>query len=227
MVGIPIPINSVGELPLEYLDGTDQFKSKAKYANALEILAQYQKKEDSKELREVVFHRFEALKHYKNILENITRDIELENYIEAERMSSLLIKLAIEGLRYYQTYDWLLLRTIVSMGYLGWMVYSLVFIFRFYSTKTNSTLKLLPRGRYLFASVIVFALGSILLYKKESPPSYFAYWLFPVIFWASIIENQNFIRSSLHSALSAKNRYSLYYTLLYVATLEFLVSFLT
>ena len=43
-----------------------------------------------------------------------------------------MIDTCLQGLRYYQTYDWLFLRSIVSFGYIGWIVYSTLFILRAY-----------------------------------------------------------------------------------------------
>ena len=212
-------MNSVGELSTVYLSNDSKFKAEAKFANAQEILAQYKKKESEKERTELVFQSYQGLKQMNFDLNQIKQFLEDGKYSKAEILSSKLIKLAIEGMRYYQTYDWLLLRTIVCLGYLGWIAYSLVFIF-----SSSSKTTLFPRRMYLLASIIIFATGGFLLYKKESPPSYYAYWFFPVVFWIRLLEKSQFIRSSLHSALSKKNRRILYHTIFYILTLEFLVS---
>lgn len=45
LVGLDFPVNSVGELPLEFLDADDETKAKAAWANAREILEMYRVKE--------------------------------------------------------------------------------------------------------------------------------------------------------------------------------------
>lgn len=45
LVGIDFPVNSVGELPLEYLDASDEVKAEAIFTNARQILEQYKVKE--------------------------------------------------------------------------------------------------------------------------------------------------------------------------------------
>lgn len=44
LVGINLPVNSVGELPLSYLNSTEYDKAEAAFANARQILEQYQVK---------------------------------------------------------------------------------------------------------------------------------------------------------------------------------------
>uniref|UniRef100_A0A8C4RL38 GPI ethanolamine phosphate transferase 1 n=1 Tax=Erpetoichthys calabaricus TaxID=27687 RepID=A0A8C4RL38_ERPCA len=41
LIGVPLPLNSVGVLPLELLNNTDLFKAESMYSNALQILEQY------------------------------------------------------------------------------------------------------------------------------------------------------------------------------------------
>lgn len=54
--------------------------------------------------------------------------IENEQYTLAEEKSRQLMTLSLEGLRYFQTYDWLFLRGIVTLGYVGWCVFCLQFV---------------------------------------------------------------------------------------------------
>ena len=42
LIGVPFPLNSVGVLPLGYLDNTEHYKAHSLLSNALQILAQYE-----------------------------------------------------------------------------------------------------------------------------------------------------------------------------------------
>uniref|UniRef100_A0A8C7VML3 GPI ethanolamine phosphate transferase 1 n=1 Tax=Oncorhynchus mykiss TaxID=8022 RepID=A0A8C7VML3_ONCMY len=44
LIGVPIPLNSVGVLPLQYLNNSDQFKAESMYSNAIQILEQFKVK---------------------------------------------------------------------------------------------------------------------------------------------------------------------------------------
>uniref|UniRef100_A0A8C9XUH8 GPI ethanolamine phosphate transferase 1 n=1 Tax=Sander lucioperca TaxID=283035 RepID=A0A8C9XUH8_SANLU len=44
LIGVPFPVNSVGVLPLLYLNNSDQFKAESMYTNAIQVLEQYKMK---------------------------------------------------------------------------------------------------------------------------------------------------------------------------------------
>uniref|UniRef100_A0A3Q3LJZ6 GPI ethanolamine phosphate transferase 1 n=1 Tax=Labrus bergylta TaxID=56723 RepID=A0A3Q3LJZ6_9LABR len=44
LIGVPFPLNSVGVLPLLYLNNSDQFKAESMYTNAIQILEQFKVK---------------------------------------------------------------------------------------------------------------------------------------------------------------------------------------
>uniref|UniRef100_A0A8C6MIT4 GPI ethanolamine phosphate transferase 1 n=1 Tax=Nothobranchius furzeri TaxID=105023 RepID=A0A8C6MIT4_NOTFU len=44
LVGLPIPVNSVGVLPLLYLNSSDKFKAESMYTNAIQVLEQFKVK---------------------------------------------------------------------------------------------------------------------------------------------------------------------------------------
>lgn len=49
-------------------------------------------------------------------------------------LSENLRSMALEGLHYFQTYDWFRLMTVISLGYLGWMVYLMVHVLQEYAS---------------------------------------------------------------------------------------------
>ena len=59
--GVPFPLNSVGILPLEYLDNTKVYKTENILTNAKQILAQYQIKEKIKKDTSLIFRQFPEL----------------------------------------------------------------------------------------------------------------------------------------------------------------------
>ncbi|RKP22430.1 Phosphatidylinositolglycan class N-domain-containing protein [Syncephalis pseudoplumigaleata] len=89
---------------------------------------------ESKRQTEIAFRPFEPLAHQQATrkLASIEQLIEQAKYDEAKREAIDLIHQCLQGLRYYQTYDWRFLRSIVSVGYLGWIAYSLLFIVNTY-----------------------------------------------------------------------------------------------
>ncbi|KAI8897625.1 Phosphatidylinositolglycan class N-domain-containing protein [Globomyces pollinis-pini] len=220
LIGVPFPVNSVGKLPIDFLDNTEEYKAEAKFANAKEILAQYILKSELKEKSEIMFQPFKPLVNYTSRLSEIKSLIDEKDYDLAERKSDLLVDLAIEGLRYYQTYDWLLLRTIVSFGYFGWIVFSSVFIIKTYSLNeapfnTSVTTRVV--------SAILFSILGFFLHSKDSPISYYAYSIFPIFFWSRIAQDYSFIKTLVSNTFSGKNFSTFIHTLLYIFTLEVLV----
>ena len=59
--GVSFPLNSVGILPLDYLDNTDVYKTENIFTNAKQILAQYQVKEKMKKETSLIFRQFPEL----------------------------------------------------------------------------------------------------------------------------------------------------------------------
>lgn len=49
------------------------------------------------------------------------------------KLSQSLRSLALKGLNYFQTYDWLMLMTVVTLGYTGWMIYLILHVLQSYT----------------------------------------------------------------------------------------------
>ncbi|RDA85601.1 hypothetical protein CP532_0907 [Ophiocordyceps camponoti-leonardi (nom. inval.)] len=129
LVGTEFPANSVGKLPLAYLSAGEREKAEATLANAQGILEMYRVKEEKKRASELRFQPYRPLSEAERSSEQrvatVRQMIEVGKYEEAIEETDALIGLALEGLRYLQTYDWLFLRALITSGYLGWMAYAL------------------------------------------------------------------------------------------------------
>ncbi|RCI13749.1 hypothetical protein L249_8087 [Ophiocordyceps polyrhachis-furcata BCC 54312] len=188
LVGTEFPANSVGKLPLAYLSAGEREKAEATLANAQGILEMYRVKEEKKRASELRFQPYrplsEAERGPEQRVASVRRMIEAGKYEEAIEETDALIGLALEGLRYLQTYDWLFLRALITSGYLGWMAYALTMVIDLFvlqkSVAPNRTLLSMA-----FFSSILLALYSSFFISK-SPSSYYAYAFFPPVFWEEV-----------------------------------------
>ena len=188
LAGLAFPVNSVGELPLPYLSGDISSKSEAFLANARGILEMYRVKEEQKKATELRYRPFKALGDAEHSVDNrfaeIKALIDQGRHEEAIQETAALVKLGLEGLRYLQTYDWLFLRALITIGYLGWIAFALTTVVDLHvlhgKTETSRTVF----GAIFFSSVLVTLYASFIVSK--SPLTYYAYAIFPVGFWEEV-----------------------------------------
>jgi GPI ethanolamine phosphate transferase 1 len=188
LIGVPFPVNSVGELPLPYLAASPRAQAKALLTNAREILEMYRVKEEKKRSTSIRFTPFSGFSNLNDSIdtriEKIERLIEEEHIPEALSESTTLIKTSLEGLRYLQTYNWLFLRTLVTAGYLGWMAFGLTSIIDAHVLPSPARVQRSFASTSFFSSILV-SLFSYLVIQK-APITYYAYSVFPVFFWEEV-----------------------------------------
>jgi hypothetical protein len=87
-----------------------------------------------KQATSLFFKPFGPLTGYKATLVHITNLIAVGQFVLALQSAQDLISLALDGLHYFQTYDWLFLMSTITVGYLGWMLYILLHVLQSYTT---------------------------------------------------------------------------------------------
>ncbi|KAI9226786.1 MAG: Phosphatidylinositolglycan class N-domain-containing protein [Piptocephalis tieghemiana] len=247
LLGLEYPVNSVGVLPTRYLGGTSEFRAVNSLVNARQVLAQYRVKEAEKESTEILFRPFTPLAFSSSSsakdgsearLEQIQEDIQRQEWSQAEEASHELIHLCLQGLRYFQTYDWFFLRSIISAGYLGWIVYSVVFVLRAYGDVRMGG----PGGpkdgfigskRAFWVDLVFVSLAGLLawiLWYQHSPAMYYVYTAFPLYFWREIAHQGPFLLAAFRSISSGPGqgrglwlRHPILVALVYIGVLEALV----
>lgn len=193
LVGLDFPTNNVGVLPLSYLDADPKTKAEALLVNAKEILEMYHVKDDLKKSTQLRYKPFPDLGDEKHSVDH--RLVEIQDAIDngrpedAIRLTYDLIDLGIEGLRYLQTYDWLFLRTLITMGYVGWIVFALTTVVDIHVLTEDVPAQRTTASVAAFSSILV-GLYAILV-KQHSPMVYYLYALFPVLFWEEIYVRRN------------------------------------
>jgi len=189
LAGLEFPVNSVGELPLSYLAGGLREKAEAALVNAQGILEIYRVKEEQKGATEFRYISYPAFgDHERSIDQRLTMiqtSIQSGEYEKAIEQSRELLRLGLEGLRYLQTYDWLFLRALVTIGYLGWMAFAITTVVDLHvlhgaiePSRTPST-----TGAFGAVGVALYAY----LWLRSSPITYYAYALFPIVFWEEVV----------------------------------------
>ncbi|XP_029505038.1 GPI ethanolamine phosphate transferase 1 [Oncorhynchus nerka] len=194
LIGVPIPLNSVGVLPLQYLNNSDQFKAESMYSNAIQILEQFkvkmaQKKETTLSF---LFTPYQLLTESRQaeFINKARVLIQLEEYEEAISLCRSLIGHALEGLSYYHTYDRFFLGCSVVLGFTGWTSYVVLVIL-----KTHASLRRPPTPTDQVSGKTLWWMGvgatlliGMFLIIQRSPVTYYIYCLLPVPVWYSVLK---------------------------------------
>ena len=231
LAGLDFPVNSVGELPLAYVAGDLKEKAEAALANAKGVLEMYRVKEEQKKANELRYKGYAALGDEQHSVEHrvvdIRKAIDQGQFQQAITMSQDLLHLGLDGLRYLQTYDWLFLRALVTSGYLGWIAFAITTVIDMHVLhgQTHASRTFATSASFGAVSAALF---SLLLVRKV-PFTYYAYAIFPPIFWEEVVARREALRlggcALLKSTFSRKDQMLLgIKALAFVAFLEVLVS---
>ncbi|XP_053876061.1 GPI ethanolamine phosphate transferase 1 isoform X2 [Malaclemys terrapin pileata] len=192
LIGVPFPLNSVGILPLDYLNNSAHFKAESMFTNAVQILEQFkikmiQKKETTLSF---LFTPFQLLSDTEqiNILRKARSYIHQEKYHEAVSLCKTLISLALEGLSYYHTYDRLFLGISVVMGFVGWTSYVILLIVKTHTSLTRSTDDKASTVLLLYGFAAIGVLIAFFLLIQTCPWTYYIYCLLPVPVWYAVVK---------------------------------------
>ncbi|XP_027350928.1 GPI ethanolamine phosphate transferase 1 isoform X5 [Abrus precatorius] len=231
LLGLPCPVNSVGSLPLDYINMNKADEVEAVLSNTKEILNQFLRKSYIKQSNCLYFKPFKPLSHYSLMLDKIEDLISARDYDAAMNLSQNLRNLALQGLHYFQTYDWLMLMSVITLGYVGWMIYLVLHVLQSYTSLPGNTFGMEQaaqknnRGKiYLYGSMVTGML-CLLLLLEQSPPLYHAYMVMTSFLWVQIISEHQFIKT-LWKHLSGRRMNYIIKLLAITAVSAFILEFL-
>ncbi|CAH2055360.1 unnamed protein product [Thlaspi arvense] len=193
LLGLPCPVNSVGNLPLGYMKLNEK-KSKLclpipnKYLISFFVNHHHLcpfvsfTKSDIKRSNSLFFKPFKPLVDHSSSLSQIDELISSKHYEAAMKLAVDLRNLSLEGLHYFQTYDWLMLMTVITLGYTGWMIVLALHVLQCYSSlsgdlsrKGHLSVQKKDSGKVYLSGCLLMAILSVLNLMEHSPPLYHAY----------------------------------------------------
>ncbi len=129
----------------------------------------------------------------------------------AYRTAGEILDLALEGSRYLQTYDWLLLCSIITLGYLGSILFGIAVLLREYVLLAPPQIarlakrdeKLAAAGRATAGQWICLPAFAILATKfliERTPITYHLYAAFAAYLWARVIDERHVFAASFQLA---------------------------
>ena len=227
LIGTPLPINSEGVLPLDYIHYNKGFLANAIFTNSRQLLEQFRVKAQRIQSCSLplTFRPFPklSLDGASEFKFKIHSYVKQKNYQMAIESSQELIALAREGVRYYHTYHRFSLKLVLTFSFLGWIGYIVLAILdntRLPSLSRNPNNQSLP-----IKTAVVTLLTFILLYLQASPLLYYLYYGIALLSWSYLWRNRSSLRGALSLAKQApaKTFKVLAVSLLVLCGLEILV----
>lgn len=212
LLGLPSPMNSVGSLPLDYLDLDKEAQAEAAFSNAKQILNQFLRKSQLKQSRSLSFKPFGPLSKHHTIVKEIEQLISVRQYEAALHSAQDLVTLSLAGLHYFQTYDWFALMTTITMGYLGWMLYIVLHVLKCYTsflatpyqTRLKAGATAVRNRRVRIFGGLLMGVFSIIFLIEHSPPLYHIYLALALFLWTEIFSDTRFIQAMWRAFRVAK-----------------------
>ncbi|XP_065878048.1 GPI ethanolamine phosphate transferase 1 isoform X2 [Euphorbia lathyris] len=214
LLGLPCPVNSVGNLPLGYVDMIEAEEVEAVLANTKQILNQFLRKSQIKQSNSLFFKPFEPMAQYSSLLEHIELLLSVRDYQTAMTLTEKLRSLALQGLHYFQTYDWLMLMTTITLGYVGWMIYLILHVLQSYTSVAGNIYEQAAQQKHKTTKVYLFgcllmAVISFLVFVEHSPPLYHAYIGMTVFLWTQILGEYQFFEALWRNITGRKSNYAI------------------
>ncbi len=138
LAGVPIPVNSVGRVPLPFLQADAAQAAAVVLANARQIWHMVCTKMQSRRDRVFFFSEFPGPSSPacpdacvpddvcgEAALARAALALSSGDVAQAKKLASELIQGGLAACRWYETYDWPLLMCAVCLAYLGWAVFNL------------------------------------------------------------------------------------------------------
>lgn len=212
LLGLSIPVHSIGKLPLGYLTLNKHDSALALVHNAYQLAAQYGRKRDIIESQVLpwLYSPFEQLTHNeeKKLKMLITSLIDQARYDQAMKSADRLIELSLQGLNYYQNYNQSLLLVCISLSFFGWIMWIFCHLLNkihsahltqpAWSKYTKRWFQPIPDCFFFLLHIIAV----YLMYAQSYPLQYYVYCCLPVWLWWAVTRKAHVFVAAVHHSKS-------------------------
>ncbi|KAJ8952592.1 hypothetical protein NQ318_004139 [Aromia moschata] len=189
LIGINIPANSLGILPVNYLDVNESDLAQLMLSNALQLLKIFDVKRLRTENNAFIYIPFkditsDSVEEKLNYLQQLRNSGQIEKFlIECTDFMQLLV----EGVSYYHNYYQYPVLISISLGFLGWIICLSLTVFL--CDKQNRSAYSFASVRYdkTFISALIITVF-LLCYKQQFPLTYYLYFSFPVATFSIVFQ---------------------------------------
>ncbi|KAL4474707.1 hypothetical protein ABPG72_002300 [Tetrahymena utriculariae] len=218
ILGLPIPMNNEGVLPLKLLDATEVYKANILLQNAYQLQTTYSKiQELVQERQKWFFTEYEhSPKKILNFLSELKKQVDQiasksedgksatkeqneelnriisDTYVEIQNIRS--------GISYLKLYQKTLLQIAVALGYVSFMLLCFAVVFRYINTNQDKENRIVQQNTVPFVKnfsliITLCFTAFILLYLNvtQSKPVYYAYFGFPIFFSYQFYKHRHFM----------------------------------
>ncbi len=206
LIGVGIPVNSEGVLPLGYIHYHQGFEAESMYANVRQLMEQVRVKAERIESTSLpltfrpypnlTLHQMTAKRQELNEL------IKKKKYERAIENSKTLAVKCKDAMHYYHTYHRFLLKGVLTAGFTGWMLCILIAILEDY-LHPEHRLKVLASSsssKAFVLSVGLCVMTWVLLFCQSAPPFYYAYYSIPILCWAHVWKKRGVVWYTVQQA---------------------------
>lgn len=222
ILGTYFPVNSVGVLPIKFLNTSEKKKSELLFQNSLQIWNQFHKGHLLHQQKKFFYQKYSKFNEIENIKDEISNMNE-ENIEKKIELTEIFISLTLNGLRYLQTYDRLMLFFFTCSSYVLWIIYLAIWV------KKNSS----PQQKKIMSEnfikldlifVVLILFSYCFLFFEKSPFTYYLYISFPIYLLREVIcEKEIFKKIISKTFFSLKNINNFFVLLMTPIILEIIV----
>ncbi|KFW79752.1 GPI ethanolamine phosphate transferase 1, partial [Manacus vitellinus] len=234
LIGVPFPLNSVGTLPLEYLNNSAHFKAESMFTNAVQILEQFKVKMSQKKENTLsfLFTPFKPLSESEqiNFLKKIRLYIQQQKYNEAvslnKTLSSPMMHVSLTQKKFHFKSQKFCIWILVLINNTDLLYFFLILLklLPFHSILTHhiflfSTKSTVLFYGFAFAGMII----AFFLLIQTCPWTYYVYCLLPVPVWYAVVREIPVIQDLTTNVLSLRIGQSIGFLLVCILGIEILV----
>ncbi|XP_066152111.1 GPI ethanolamine phosphate transferase 1-like isoform X1 [Euwallacea fornicatus] len=216
IIGTNIPSNSLGVVPLEYIDMPEESLAEIQMANTLQLLELFNIKRLRTEANALIFIPYkgltsDVLDETLVVLEKMQEDQEFKGLINECRR---LVEVLINGLDYYHNYYQYPLLISISIGFIGWILFLVASVLDSQVLVKSSCTS--PGTKTMVVNMVPVGL----CYMQNFPLSYYVYFWFPFGVFSLLLGNQQFF---IFNSFRLTSTRKIINVLIYVTGIELLV----